>query len=110
MNGIRRIGSVSHSSSARTRDAEPARASSQTASAEARTSPRSNAGLGGASQSFRPAAGFLAQYVDQHFPWPRAPFRKERQRQRATRAYIVADMLQDLLAETRRARPVDRKL
>jgi hypothetical protein len=58
----------------------------------------------------RPAASFLAQYVDQHFPWPRAPLRKEKLRQRATRAYIAADMLPDLLAETLRLRPLDCKL
>lgn len=72
--------------------------------------PRASAALGGTNANFRPAAGFLAQYVDQHFPWPRAPLRKERIRQRATRAYIAADMLPELLAETLRMRPVDRKL
>lgn len=71
---------------------------------------RSNAALGGTNASVRPSASFLAQYVDQHFPWPRAPLRKERQRQRATEAYITADMLPDLLAETLRLRPLDRKL
>ena len=71
---------------------------------------RSDAALGAPVASFRPLAGFLAQYVDQHFPWPRAPLRKERQRQHATQAYITADMLPDLLAETLRLRPIDRKL
>lgn len=71
---------------------------------------RSNAALDETKMSVRPSAGFLAQYVDQHFPWPRAPLRKERQRQRATQAYITADMLPDLLAETLRLRPLDRKL
>ncbi len=71
---------------------------------------RSDAALGTTATGFRPVAGFLAQYVDQHFPWPRAPLRKERQRQRATQAYITADMLPDLLAETLRLRPIDRKL
>jgi hypothetical protein len=106
MTGIRRIGSISHSPSP-SRDAGRARAVPQATAAETKDSPRSSAGLGGTSQSFRPAAGFLAQYVDQHYAWPRSPLRKVSQRQRATRAYIVADMLQDLLAETRRARPVD---
>ncbi|HEX7775303.1 MAG TPA: hypothetical protein VF449_02115 [Parvibaculum sp.] len=110
MNGIRRIASVSQSSSTRTRDAGQARAASDATGADMNPPPRSNAGLGGATASFRPAAGFLAQYVDQHYAWPRAPQRKASERQRATRAYIVADMLQDLLAETRRARPTDERL
>jgi len=62
-----------------------------------------------APQSFRPVAGFVAQYVDQHYPWPRSPSRKDARRQRATRAYIDADMLPDLLAETLRLRTVDDK-
>ncbi len=62
-----------------------------------------------APQSFRPVAAFLAQYVDQSFPWARSPLRKDRKRQRATSAYITADMLPDLLAETLRLRMVDRK-
>ncbi len=62
-----------------------------------------------APQSFRPLAGFVAQYVDQHYPWPRSPKRKEGKRLHATRAYIDADMLPDLLAETLRLRTVDRR-
>lgn len=109
MTAIRRIGSISHSPSP-SREGERARAASPGAPAEAKNAPRSGAGLGGTNQSFRPVAGFLAQYVDQHHAWPRSPLRKVSQRQRATRAYIVADMLQDLLAETRRPRPVDEDL
>jgi hypothetical protein len=86
------------------------RPSSDAASPDLISPPRASAGLGGTSRSFRPAAGFLAQYVDQHYAWPHAPQRKVSERRRATRAYIIADMLQDLLAETRRPRPTDEKL
>jgi hypothetical protein len=110
MDGIRRIGSVSHSSSAQRRSEGSNRLAPETVSPEPKSSSRANAGLGGIATGFRPSAGFLAQYVDQHHSWPRAPLRKVSERQRATRAYIVADMLQDLLAETRRPRPTDEKL
>lgn len=59
---------------------------------------------------FRPAAGFLTQYVDQHFPWARSPFRKEGKRQRAASAYLAADMLPDVLADALRIRTIDKDL
>jgi hypothetical protein len=52
----------------------------------------------------RPVAAFLAQYIDQHWSWPRSPARKEEARRQATHAYIGADMLPDLLAESLRPR------
>jgi hypothetical protein len=109
MENIRRIGSTQASQAPRARDGRAVVASSNVETASP-AQPRATAALGETGTNFRPAASFLAQYVDQHFPWPRAPLRKERQRQRATRAYIMADMLPDLLAETLRLRPVDRKL
>jgi hypothetical protein len=109
MENIRRIGSTQQSQAPRARDSRAVVASPNVQAASS-AQPRATAALGETSANFRPAASFLAQYVDQHFPWPRAPLRKERQRQRATRAYIMADMLPDLLAETLRLRPVDRKL
>jgi len=50
----------------------------------------------------RPVAAFLAQYIDQHWAWPHSPEHKEEKRREATSAYIGADMLPDLLAETLR--------
>ncbi|MCF8469926.1 MAG: hypothetical protein K9G30_04020 [Parvibaculum sp.] len=58
----------------------------------------------------RPVAAFLAQYVDQHWPWQRSPQRKAEKRRRATGAYIGADMLPDLLVETLRTGRTERKL
>lgn len=88
----------------RARRLEPAPLTEKTATA-------SKAGLGRADlASTRPAAGFLAQYIDQHWNWPRSPARKEEQRRRATGAYIEADMLPDLLAETLRPGHHERKL
>lgn len=75
-----------------------------------RTEVRGTSGYAPAARDVRPAAGFLAQYVDQLFPWARSAARKDGRRQRATRAYITADMLPDLLAETLRLRTIDRKL
>tara|TARA_R110000824_G_scaffold118960_2_gene271536 strand:+ start:153351 stop:153698 length:348 start_codon:yes stop_codon:yes gene_type:complete len=72
--------------------------------------PRANAGLRIEQPHYRPAANFLAQYIDQHFRWPRAPHRKDRQRQQATSAYITAEMLPDILADALRLHPVDKKL
>ncbi|MGX1198420.1 hypothetical protein [Parvibaculum sp. MBR-TMA-1.3b-4.2] len=45
------------------------------------------------------AAPFLAQYVDQHWPWPRDAARKAVLRQRATSAYLEADGLPDRLED-----------
>lgn len=58
----------------------------------------------------RPVAGFLAQYVDQHWHWPYSPSRKQEKRQRATTAYIDADMLPDILVEALRLPRLERKL
>ena len=58
----------------------------------------------------RPDAGFLAQYIDQHWSWPRSPELKEERRREANSAYIGADMLPDLLAETLRSGHHQRKL
>lgn len=52
----------------------------------------------------RPLATFLAQYVDQQGKLKTSSFQKSEKRQRATSAYIEADMLPDLLAETLRPR------
>jgi hypothetical protein len=67
-------------------------------------------GFAPAPSTFRSVAPFIAQYVDQHFPWPRSPNRKEARRRRANDAYVQADMLPDILAQTLRLRTVDRKL
>jgi len=58
----------------------------------------------------RTQANFLAQFIDQHTRWPRAPHRKDRKRERASRAYIDADMLPEVLAEALRLHPVDKKI
>ena len=47
----------------------------------------------------RVSAPFLAQYVDQHWPWPRDPVRKTVLRQRAASAYLDADGLPDRLED-----------
>lgn len=60
--------------------------------------------------AMRPVAAFLAQYVDQHWNWGRSPSQKSEKRQLATSAYIEADMLPDLLAETLRPGHHERKL
>ncbi len=72
--------------------------------------PRTQAGLHIEPTRTRPHANFLTQYIDQHMLWPHAPHRKDRQRQRATRAYIDADMLPEVLADALRLHPVDKKL
>jgi hypothetical protein len=77
----------------------------------AETATASKAGLGRTELvSTRPVAAFLAQYIDQHWNWPRSPDRKNEQRRRATGAYIEADMLPDLLSETLRPGHSERKL
>jgi len=58
----------------------------------------------------RPVAGFLAQYVDQHWHWPYLPSRKQEKRRRAAMAYIDADTLPDSLAEALRLPRLERKL
>ncbi|MDO8420997.1 MAG: hypothetical protein Q7S99_02440 [Parvibaculum sp.] len=112
MTSIRRIGSTDLTLSSPTRDkrtAAPAAALSKEIVVTVNP-PRASAGLRLEQPHYRPAASFLTQYIDQHFRWPRAPHRKERQRQRATGAYLTADMLPDLLAETLRLRPIDKKI
>lgn len=75
------------------------------------TASAASAGLGRPDlTTIRPAAAFLAQYIDQHWNWGRSPARKEEQRRHATGAYIQADMLPDLLAETLRPGHHERKL
>ncbi|MFN4354179.1 hypothetical protein [Parvibaculum sp.] len=67
--------------------------------------PASAAGLGRPHlTAMRPLATFLAQYVDQQGNLKTSSFQKSEKRQRATSAYIEADMLPDLLAETLRPR------
>ncbi|MEP2827541.1 hypothetical protein [Parvibaculum sp.] len=76
-----------------------------------RTSAPTHAALGRPDlTATRPVAAFLAQYIDQHWAWPRSPERKEEKRREATSAYIGADMLPDLLAETLRSGHHRRKL
>tara|TARA_R110000868_G_scaffold33623_3_gene121948 strand:+ start:202 stop:537 length:336 start_codon:yes stop_codon:yes gene_type:complete len=111
MTGIRRIGSTDLTLSSPARDKRtnaPAAASKEVTVTAPQ--PRASAGLRLEQPHYRPAANFLTQYIDQHFRWPRAPHRKDRQRQRATSAYLTADMLPDLLAETLRLRPIDKKI
>ena len=56
------------------------------------------------------AAPFLAQYVDQHWPWPRDAARKAVLRQRATSAYLEADSLPDRLEDEALSGRYQRKL
>jgi hypothetical protein len=110
MSSIKRIDHTGFSPAPTRRDNRSASATPSTAVVETTTNSRSHAGLHMERPQCRAPAHFLAQYIDQHFRWPRAPHRKVRQRQRATTAYITADMLPDLLAETLRLRPVDKKI
>lgn len=110
MESIKRIAAPSGRSTFRGRDRRVSHAPDDADAGPSARTPRATAALDGETPSFRPAAPFLAQYVDQSFSWPRAPLRKEGERLRATRAYITADMLLDLLAETLRLRPNERKL
>ena len=71
---------------------------------------RSRAGLHVETPRPRTQANFLAQFIDQHTRWPRAPHRKDRKRERASRAYIDADMLPEVLADALRLHPVDKKI
>lgn len=67
--------------------------------------PASTAGLGQPHlTAMRPLAAFLAQYVDQQGNVKTSSFQKAEKRQYATSAYIEADMLPDLLAESIRPR------
>jgi len=71
---------------------------------------RSHAGLHVETPQPRTQASFLAQFTNQHTRWPRAPHRKDRKRERASRAYINADMLPEVLADALRLHPVDKKI
>lgn len=110
MDTIRRIGSTSLSLSPRQGEKHVGTTATEIELTSAQSQPRASACLHLEQLRSRPAANFLAQYIDQHMRWPRAPHRKDRQRQRATHAYISADMLPDLLAETLRLRPIDKKI
>lgn len=112
MSEIERIGRTRHALPGPARQAEEApRARRIEPAPLPQTARSSHAGLGEVHVTgTRPVAAFLAQYVDQHWPWPRSPARKAEERRRATAAYIGADMLPDLLAETLRAGHHERKL
>lgn len=83
-----------HEEPGRTRRIDPAPAAPSESQAKA--------ALGRSDISARPVAAFLAQYIDQHWAWPRNARHKEETRHTATAAYIEADMLPDLLAQTLR--------
>lgn len=51
-----------------------------------------------------PTASFLAQYVDQHWPWPRDPAARIRARQTAAKAYAETEA-----REQKPARPLTQK-
>ena len=88
----------------------PARSTGARRAEDMRRSPHSPAdhaaaehGVSGykpAMTGFRVSTPFLAQYVDQHWHWPRDPARKEGIRQRAAAAYLQADELPERLEET----------
>lgn len=110
MDIIRRISSTDLTLSSRQGEKHVGTPAPEIELVTARSQPRAQAGLHLEQPRSRPTANFLTQYIDQHMRWPRAPHRKDRQRQRATHAYINADMLPDLLAETLRLRPIDKKI
>tara|TARA_R110002110_G_scaffold5945_14_gene30073 strand:- start:3421 stop:3819 length:399 start_codon:yes stop_codon:yes gene_type:complete len=113
MSGIERIGETRHalSAPARRRDERARPGRTEPTPLPRRPASPSHAALGRPDlATTRPVAAFLAQYVDQHWPWQRSPQRKAEQRQRATGAYIGADMLPDLLAATLRTGRTERKL
>ncbi|MDO8288198.1 MAG: hypothetical protein Q7T44_03165 [Parvibaculum sp.] len=110
MTNIRRIGSTELTLSTQSRESRARTHAPRAEIIAPVTQPRANAGLHIEQPQCRPAAGFLTQYIDQHFRWPRAPHRKDRQRQRATSAYLNADMLPDMLADVLRLHPIDKKI
>jgi hypothetical protein len=72
---------------------------------------QSHAGLGQTPlTTTRPLAAFLAQYVDQHWPWGSSSFLKEERRLKAASAYLTAEMLPDQLAGALDASRTQRKL
>jgi hypothetical protein len=109
MTGIRRIGPTDLPLARQTRQTSAGAAAPKVEVLAPEPMQRSQAGLHVEASHYRPSANFLAQYIDQHSRWPRAPHRKDRQRQRATSAYLNADMLPDILADALRLHPVDRK-
>jgi len=111
MNRITHIGAPSSSMHSQQGDKhESIETASRSELTVATSQTRARAGLYIERPGTRSHANFLTQYIDQHMRWPRAPHRKDRQRQRATRAYIDADMLPDVLADALRLHPVDRKI
>ncbi|MGV8997383.1 MAG: hypothetical protein ACOH12_10600 [Parvibaculaceae bacterium] len=110
MTSIRRIGSTGLTLSPQSREGRARPHAPRTELVAPVASPRANAGLHIDQPQYRPLAGFLTQYIDQHMRWPRAPHRKDRQRQRAASAYLDADMLPDVLFDALRLHPVDRKI
>lgn len=102
MAGIRPAGRTGITLPAPRRREEPGRAKRIDPVPVAPSDSRARAALGRSDISVRPVAAFLAQYIDQHWGWPRNASRKEETRRTATAAYIEADMLPDLLAETLR--------
>ncbi|MES1989934.1 MAG: hypothetical protein V4441_03155 [Pseudomonadota bacterium] len=110
MSNIRRIGSTGLTLSPPSRESRTRVHAPHTEVLAPATQSRSRAGLHIEQAQCRPAAGFLTQYIDQHVRWPRAPHRKDRQRQRAESAYLDADMLPDILADVLRIHPVDKKI
>lgn len=111
MTGVERIDRTRRALPAPKRAEEPPRAKRSEPAPLLQNSPASTAALGRPDLvATRPVAAFLAQYIDQHWSWPRSPARKEETRRQATHAYIGADMLPDLLAETLRSGRHQRKL
>ena len=111
MTGVERIEKTRRTLPAPRRQEEAPRATRSEPAPLPQATASAQAGLGRPNlTSARPVAAFLAQYIDQHWSWPRSPVRKDEKRREATSAYIVADMLPDLLAETLRGGQHQRKL
>lgn len=111
MKGIERIDRTRRALPAPRRAEEVPRAKRGEPAPLPRDLPASTAALGRPDlAATRPVAAFLAQYIDQHWSWPRSSARKEEIRRQATHAYIGADMLPDLLAEALRGGRHQRKL
>jgi hypothetical protein len=102
MAGIRPTGGTEITLRASRRREQPGRAKRIDPVPVTPSDSRAKTALGRPDISARPVAAFLAQYIDQHWAWPRNASRKEETRRTATAAYIEADMLPDLLAETLR--------
>lgn len=103
MSGVERIERANRALPAPRRSEETPRARRSEPAPLSSPAPASHAALGRPDlTAMRPVAAFLAQYIDQHWSWPRSPERKAETRREATSAYIGADMLPDLLTETLR--------